>query len=252
MRAALSRRAAAIATVLLFVGGGAASAGLAGVPGLGWAARALADASPSPSAGSVAASSPAAGGSPSSAPSGQPTAAPGPIIGSPTSPMSAHLSGDVYGYLPYWEMDSRIEASLDWNALSVISLFSVTQDSTGALDKTTAGWRAITSARGRRIAATAREHGVRVEITFTTFGNARNAAFFGSTAEQAATIAGLRALVANVGADGVNVDAELIAGTWFPAYGSFVGNLRAALRKDNPAATISVATNGNTSGARMA
>ena len=44
MRAALSRRAAAIATVLLFVGGGAASAGLAGVPGLGWAARALADA----------------------------------------------------------------------------------------------------------------------------------------------------------------------------------------------------------------
>jgi spore germination protein YaaH len=252
MRAALSRRAAAIATVLLFVGGGAASAGLAGVPGLGWAALALADASPSPSAGSVADSSPTAGGSPSSAPSGQPTAAPGPIIGSPTSPMSAHLSGDVYGYLPYWEMDSRIEASLDWNALSVISLFSVTQDSTGALDKTTAGWKAITSARGRRIAATAREHGVRVEITFTTFGNARNAAFFGSAAEQAATIAGLRALVADVGADGVNVDAELIAGTWFPAYGSFVGNLRAALRKDNPAATVSVATNGNTSGARMA
>ena len=101
MRAALSRRAAAIAAVLLFVGGGAAAAGLAGLPGPGWAAPVLADASPSPSAGT----SPSAGGSPSVAPSVQPTASPGPIIGSPTSPMSAHLSGDVYGYLPYWEMD---------------------------------------------------------------------------------------------------------------------------------------------------
>ncbi len=240
MRAALSRHAAAIASILLVVAGGAAAAGLAGVPGTGWADPVLAAASPSP------------GASPSTGPAAGPTSSPGPIIGSPISPMSAHLSGDVYGYLPYWEMDSSIEASLDWNALSVISLFSVSQDSAGALDETTAGYKAITSARGRRIAATARARGVRVEITFTTFGNAKNAAFFGSATDQAATIAGLRALVADVGADGVDVDAELIAGTWFSAYGSFVGNLRAALRKDNPAATVSVATNGNTSGARMA
>jgi hypothetical protein len=32
--------------------------------------------------------------------------------------MSDHLSGDVYGYLPYWEMTSEILDYLDWNALS--------------------------------------------------------------------------------------------------------------------------------------
>jgi len=166
--------------------------------------------------------------------------------------MSAHLSGDVYGYLPYWEMDSSIEDSLDWNALSAISLFSVTQGSTGALNRSAAGYVAITSDRGRRIAATARARGVRVELTFTSFGNDKNAAFFGSASAQATTIAELRALVADVGADGVNVDAELIAGTWFPAYGAFVGGLRAALQADNPNASVSVATNGSISGARMA
>jgi spore germination protein YaaH len=166
--------------------------------------------------------------------------------------MSAHLSGDVYGYLPYWEMDAGIKDSLDWNALSAISLYSVTQGSTGALNRTAAGYVAITSDRGRRIAATARVRGVRVELTFTSFGSDKNAAFFGSASAQTTTIAELRALVANVGADGVNVDVELIAGTWFPAYGAFVGGLRAALQADNPKASVSVATNGSTSGARMA
>ena len=174
------------------------------------------------------------------------------MIGSPTSPMSAHLSGDVYGYLPYWEMDRDIEEYLDWNALSAISLFSVTPGSTGALNRSAAGYVAITSERGHRVAAAARARGVRVEIAFTSFGNARNAAFFGAPEAQAIAIAQLRALVQDVGADGVNVDVELISGAWFPAYGTFVRALRAALRADNPDASVSVATNGNTSGARMA
>ncbi len=196
-----------------------------------------------------------AGATPSAA---VPVASPGPdatippIIGSASSPMSAHLSGDVYGYLPYWEMDATIEAYLDWNALSVISLFSVGAGSTGALDGTGPGYRAITSAQGRRIIATAEAHGVRTEITFTSFGASKNATFFGSAPAQAQAIADLRALVKDLGAGGVNVDVELIAGTWFPAYAAFVGNLRAALRTDNPSATVSVATNGNTSGAQMA
>ena len=248
----LSIRAAAIAAVVFFVGGTAAAAGLAVPPGPGWAGTALADESASPSDSIAPSESPLPSESPPPTPSPEPTPTPGPIIGSPTSPMSAHLSGDVYGYLPYWEMDSSIEDSLDWNALSAISLFSVTQGSTGALNRSAAGYVAITSDRGRRIAATARARGVRVELTFTSFGNDKNAAFFGSASAQATTIAELRALVADVGADGVNVDAELIAGTWFPAYGAFVGGLRAALQADNPNASVSAATNGSISGARMA
>ncbi len=187
--------------------------------------------------------------SPSPTPTPSPTA---PAIGSPESPMSDHLSSDVYGYLPYWEMTSAIVDYLDWNALSVLSLFSVTQTATGTINRTLAGYKAITGSLGRTLVATAKSRGVRVELTFTSFGYDKNAAFFADPARQAALIAELRALVLDVGADGVNVDVELIKGTWFAAYGAFVANLRAALQADNPAASVSVATNANTSGAQMA
>ena len=170
MTGSLSIRAAALAAIVFFVGGTAAAAGLAVPPGSGWARIALADVTPSPADSVAPSESPLPTESPSPMPSPEPTPTPGPIIGSPTSPMSAHLSGDVYGYLPYWEMDSSIEDFLDWNALSAISLFSVTQGSTGALIRSAAGYVAITSDRGRRIAATARARGVRVEIAFTSFG----------------------------------------------------------------------------------
>ena len=57
--------------------------------------------------------------------------------------MSDHLSGDVYGYLPYWEMSSAIVDYLDWNALSVLSLFSVTWTGTGTIDRALGGYKAM-------------------------------------------------------------------------------------------------------------
>jgi spore germination protein YaaH len=181
-----------------------------------------------------------------------------PAVGSAASPMSDHLAGDVYGYLPYWEMDSTIEASLDWNALSAIALFSVTQNKDGSLNTAAPGYVKIVSAQGRQIIATAKSRGVRTEIVFTSFGKDskdpkdKNVAFFTNPTAQAATIAALRALVQNVGAQGVDVDVEILSGTYFPAYASFCASLRAALRLDNPTATVTVATNANTSGANMA
>jgi hypothetical protein len=166
--------------------------------------------------------------------------------------MSGHLSGDVYGYLPYWEMSTATLDYLDWNALSVISLFSVTWTGSGTLDRTQSGYRAITGSLGRSVAAAAKGSGVRVELCFTSFGYDKNATLFGDPARQAAVIAELRALATEIGADGVNVDVESIKGVWFEEFGGFVGNLRAALRADNPAASVSVATNANTSGAQMA
>lgn len=188
---------------------------------------------------------------PTSSPSPSPTPTV-PPIGSPESPMSAHLSSDVYGYLPYWEMTSAIVDYLDWNALSVLSLFSVTQTATGTLNQSLGGYKAIVGSLGRTLVATAKSRGVRVELCFSSFGYDKNAAFFGDPARQATTIAELRALVLAVGADGVNVDVELIKGTWFDEYAVFLASLRAALQADNPAASVSVATNANTSGAQMA
>ena len=190
---------------------------------------------------------------PTPEPSQTPTPAPTtPPIGSPESPMSDHLSGDVYGYLPYWEMSSETLDYVDWNALSVLSLFSVTWAGSGTLDTTQSGYRAITGSLGRAVVAAAQARGVRVEICFTSFGYDKNETFFGDPARQARTIAELQAFVRETGAQGVNVDVELIRTSWFDEYGVFVANLRAALRADNPSATVSVATNANNSGAQMA
>jgi hypothetical protein len=105
---------------------------------------------------------------------------------------------------------------------------------------------------GTAAIAAAKARGVRVELCFTSFGLAKNALFFGDPARQAVLIAELRALVHDVGAEGVNVDVESLENTWFDEYGAFLANLRAALRADNPTATVSVATNANVSGPRMA
>ena len=110
----------------------------------------------------------------------------------------------------------------------------------------------MTGSIGRSVIAAAKARGVRVEICFTTFGVTKNATLFGDPARRAKVIAELRALVGQLGADGVNVDAELIEGIWFDEYGLFLRDLRAALRADDPTATVSVATNANVSGARMA
>jgi spore germination protein YaaH len=207
------------------------------------------DASGSPDASPGPGSSPAASPDASLDPS---TASPAQPIGSAESPMSEHLSGDVYGYLPYWEMDGAIEPYLDWNALSWIALFSVGAGRDGSLLTTLPGYEAIASAQSRRIIATATSRGVRAEIVFSSFGLAKNAAFFADPAAQARTIGELRALVTQVGARGVNVDVESLSGTLFPAYATFCGRLRQALQKDDPTSTVTAATNGNLSGARMA
>jgi spore germination protein YaaH len=166
--------------------------------------------------------------------------------------MSKHLSADVYGYLPYWEMSSATLDYLDYDALSVISLFSVTWTGTGTVDRSEPGYAAITGSIGRSVIAAAKARGVRVELCFTTFGYTKNEDLFGDPVRRATVIGELRSLVRDLGVQGVNVDAELIKGTWFDEYGVFLADLRAALRADNPTASVSVATNANTSGAAMA
>ena len=205
---------------------------------------------PVPSAAPAAV--PSASPTASPAPTPTPTPTPSPGIGSPGSPMSRHLSGDVYGYLPYWEMSSAVLDYLDYDALSVISLFSVTWTGSGTLASTEPGYKAIVGSIGRSVIAAAKARGVRVELCFTTFGLTKNESLFGSPARRAKVIAELRTLVRELDVQGVNVDVELIEGIWFDEYGVFLADLRAALRADNPTATVSVATNANTSGARMA
>jgi putative cell wall-binding protein len=202
--------------------------------------------------GAPAAATAAAGVSanaPAAAPAMAATTAPRPL----TVDQFAHrLSAEVYGFLPYWELDSTVDAYLDYDLLTDIALFSVGVNDDGTIDTGARGYATVTGDLAAAIVAHAHAAGVRVDLTLTSFGLAKNAAFFTDAAAQATAVSAIAALVATRGLDGVNVDVELLSGTEFAAYGAFVGSLRTALRAANPAARVSVSTNGSTSGANMA
>ncbi len=180
-----------------------------------------------------------------------------PAQGSPLAPLSPDrltktVDREVYGYLPYWEIDGTVDAYLRYDLLSTLSLFSITYNADGTINTSLAGYRAIAGETATLLIERAHAAGVRVEITVTSFGTAKNAAFFSDPVAQATAIAQTADLVTARGADGVNVDVELIEGTYFDEYGSFLAALGSVLVARNPYARVTVATNANTSGARMA
>jgi spore germination protein YaaH len=184
-----------------------------------------------------------AGLTPAPASGSSPTRPPSPV------PVPKH---EVYGFVPYWEMDDGIAAHLAATDLTTIGLFSVTHRRDGSLAQGENGYKRITGAVGERILAGARERGVRTELVYTSFGERKNARFFTEPDARERTIPELVALARELGVDGINVDVELLEIEHFPAYGDFVGRLRAALRDAIPDAEVSVATTANKRGAAMA
>ena len=159
---------------------------------------------------------------------------------------------EVYGFVPYWEMDAGIADHLAATDLSTVGLFSVTHRKNGALSTGENGYKRITGPIGRRIIADAHKRGVRAELVYTSFGVTKNDAFFTDPDARDRTIRELVALAGDLGVDGINVDVEQLATERIPAYGEFVGKLRTALRAKQPKSEVSVATTANLRGAEMA
>lgn len=179
--------------------------------------------------------------------SGDPSALPSPNATPPPAP-----GHELYGFLPYWEIDDTIAAHLRQTPLTTLALFSVTNTGTGAIDTAQDGYQAITGAIGEQVVREAHERGTHVELVFTSFGLARNQAFFGDTVLQGATIAALVELVGRLGADGLDLDVESLDPLQIPAYGAFVGRAREAVVAADPRDRVSVATTANVIGAAMA
>jgi spore germination protein len=159
---------------------------------------------------------------------------------------------EVYGYVPYWEMDDGIAEHLAGTDLTTLALFSVTHKKDGSLAMGERGIKRIVSAVGRRLIADAHDRGVRVELVYTSFGRGKNDLFFTTPDAQARTIAELVELAGELGVDGINVDVELLAPEHVVAYGDFVGRLRSALRAVDEDGQVSVATQANVRGTAMA
>ena len=159
---------------------------------------------------------------------------------------------ELYGYLPYWEMDEGIDAHLRDLPLTTLGLFSVTHTSRGAINTNQPGYRAITGDLGRQLIEEAHDRGTRVELVYTSFGSRRNTRLFEHVERQDAVIRSLVDLVDETGADGINVDVEVLDPTLVPAYGLFVERLRTAAIEQDRGATVSVATGAGPTGAAMA
>jgi hypothetical protein len=159
---------------------------------------------------------------------------------------------ELFGFVPYWEMNAGISDHLARTPLTTLALFSVTHTKTGKINTSQTGYKRITGAIGKQMIREAHDRGVAVQLVYSSFGTARNARFFASTAVQDATIGSLVALAGKIGADGINVDVEQLDAALVPAYGAFVGRLRDALRARDPDGQVSVATTSGPAGAAKA
>ena len=187
-------------------------------------------------------------GDPPSGPVSEATATPTPR---PTArPIPGH---EVYGYIPYWEMDEGIAAHAAQTDLTAMALFSVTIKRDGSINTGARGYKAIVDSVGKQLVREAHDRGVRVEVVFSSFGGARNERLFGGTIEtQDAAIESLVTFAEAQGFDGVNVDVETLDRALIPAYGAFVGRLRERLRERVSDGQVSVATGANVIGSEMA
>lgn len=158
---------------------------------------------------------------------------------------------EVYGYVPYWEMDESIADHIGRTDLTTLALFSVTHKRNGTLDNQT-GLRRIRGEVGRAMIRAAKQRGARVEIVYTSFGGTKNRSFYGDPKAQERWLEDLKGLVEELDLDGVNVDVEALPIELVADYGAFVGRLRTALRERQPDAQVSVATQANEVGAAMA
>lgn len=188
----------------------------------------------------------AASGSPGPGDAGAPSPS-----GTPR-PLPKH---EVYGYVPYWEMDDTIADHLATTDLTTLALFSVTNTRDGRIDTTQSGYKRITGPVGERMIREAHDRGVRVELVFTSFGEVRNERLFGADAQELRdqTLSSLTQFAADHGFDGINVDVESLGGLeYIPAYAAFVDRLRQGIRTAIPDGQVSVATTAGRQGAAMA
>ena len=163
-----------------------------------------------------------------------------------------HRPTEVFGFLPYWSMADWTDGYLRYDLLTTIAFFGVGIRQNGTIIASGPGYDALLSPRAATIIDHAHAAGVRVVITFESFGAARNHKFLSDPAARNKFKVAAATFVADHGLDGLNLDIEGVDGVDRPAFGLLVGAVAAAVHDANPVAEVSVATNANVSGARMA
>jgi spore germination protein YaaH len=163
----------------------------------------------------------------------------------PRANVKSLLSHQVYGYLPYWRLNSGTAAQLNYDLVSTIAFFGLGIKATGDIDTAWRGTQAYVSANATAVTNAAHAKGVRVVPTFQLFDSgslSKMTAFLGSAAAQDRFIAQALNLMARRSADGANFDFEPMPATLTPQYLAFLAKFNTALDARFPGATLVNAT----------
>jgi len=145
------------------------------------------------------------------------------------------LTHKVYGWHPYW-VDAGAYLSYDYNALSHIAYFSLEVDTATGGYTTLRGWDTTP------IISYAHQRGVKVTLTVTNFGSARNTELLTDTVKQWNLINTVISQLQSRNGDGVNFDFESVPATQKANMVSFCRRAVRGIKAVLPSAEISLAT----------
>ena len=154
------------------------------------------------------------------------------------------LGRQVYGYLPWWNLDSGTAGRLRYDLVTTVALFGIKIHADGSLDRTSPGYVGYLGPAAAAVTNAAHASGVRVVPTFQLFdtGTLRDVrAFLASPAAQTRFIRHAVALVTARRADGASLDFEPVPDDLGGAFARFVARFRAGLRAHDRSSSLVVA-----------
>lgn len=157
----------------------------------------------------------------------------------------APLSKEVYGYLPYWRIDSGTVDRIQYDLVSTIAIFGLGIKADGNLDTSWVGYQEYMGDDAAAITNAAHDKGVRVVPTFQLFDSGslpKMRAFLASTTAQTRFIGQALDVMAQRQADGANLDFEPMFNEDAASYLAFVSRFRTAMRARFPKSQLVNAT----------
>lgn len=159
-------------------------------------------------------------------------------LAGPAGPLPNGLRQEVFGFLPYWKLDTATRAGLRLDLVSTIAYFSIGVQPDGYLARgsgstPTTGWSGWTSSAMTELMNAAHTRGVKVVPTitmmawngdYTDMSTLLNDAIY-----RARLVEDVAAVIRDRGADGVNVDFEPVPSSLRSQFTSFIRDLKAGL-----------------------
>jgi spore germination protein YaaH len=141
----------------------------------------------------------------------------------------------VLGWHPYWTSSTAYQ-KYNYDALTHIAYFSY------EVDTATGGYLTIHDWNSTPIISYAHQRGTKVLLTVTNFGTSRNTELLSDTVKQHTLLNNIVSLLKSRNGDGVNFDLESVSATQKANLVSFARRAARVIKKQLPAAEISMAT----------